>query len=188
MSGGTGAAAGAAATAAAKGRLFWSVAALFVLADVVTKYWAHTQLAPRMPVRVLGDVVRLTLNYNPGAAFGLHLGSWSRWIFLALAVVILGVLGSMYRQADPRDRARVLALALVCGGATGNVINRLWSPRGVVDFLDVGIGSSRWPTFNVADIGVTLGALLLAWVLWREDGAAGAKGADRKAEAGQGNA
>lgn len=185
MSGDTGPAASATASAAAKRRLFWSVAALFVVADVVTKYWAHTQLAPRMPVQVFGDVVRLTLGYNPGAAFGLHLGTWSRWIFLALALVILVVLGSMYRQAAPGDRVRVLALALVCGGAMGNVINRLWSPRGVVDFLDVGIGSSRWPTFNVADIGVTLGALLLAWVLWREDSAAGAKRTDAT-ESGRG--
>lgn len=186
MSGDTGPAAGATASAAAKRRVFWSVAALFVVADVLTKYWAHTQLAPRMPVPVIGDVVRLTLNYNPGAAFGLHLGSWSRWIFLALALAILVVLGSMYRQADVGDRMRVLAIALVCGGAMGNVINRLWSPRGVVDFLDVGIGTSRWPTFNVADIGVTTGALLLAWVLWREDRRTGARRAARTPQTGSG--
>jgi signal peptidase II len=63
---------------------------------------------------------------------------------------------------------RLLALALVCGGAVGNLIDRVRSSRGVVDFIDVGVGSYRWPTFNVADIAVTCGAVALALVLWSE--------------------
>ena len=55
------------------------------------------------------------------------------------------------------------------GGALGNLINRIWSTAGVVDFLDVGVGASRWPTFNVADVGVCVGAFLLALVFWGED-------------------
>ena len=69
----------------------------------------------------------------------------------------------------PGDRARVLALALVCAGAVGNLFDRLRSTLGVVDFLDVGFGDARWPTFNVADMAVSMGAVLLAWVLWQED-------------------
>ncbi|MDQ6829695.1 MAG: signal peptidase II [Gemmatimonadota bacterium] len=60
------------------------------------------------------------------------------------------------------------------GGAVGNLINRILSARGVVDFLDLGSGTARWPTFNVADIGVSVGAVLLAWVLWREESPRGA--------------
>jgi signal peptidase II len=51
----------------------------------------------------------------------------------------------------------------------GNLIDRLRSPAGVVDFIDIGFGDSRWPTFNIADMAVSLGAFLLAWVLWGED-------------------
>jgi signal peptidase II len=57
----------------------------------------------------------------------------------------------------------------VCGGAVGNLIDRITSPFGVVDFIDMGFGDSRWPTFNIADMAVSLGAFLLAWVLWGED-------------------
>ena len=72
--------------------------------------------------------------------------------------------------SSPRgDRFRELALGLVTGGAVGNLIDRIRSHQGVVDFLDVGIGALRWPTFNVADIGVSCGAIALALSLWRED-------------------
>jgi signal peptidase II len=64
---------------------------------------------------------------------------------------------------------RVVSLALVCGGAIGNLIDRIRWNRGVVDFLDVGVGGTRWPTFNVADMAVSIGAFLLAIVLWAED-------------------
>jgi signal peptidase II len=63
-----------------------------------------------------------------------------------------------------------VSLALVCGGAVGNLIDRInLSRQGVVDFIDIGFGDSRWPTFNVADMAVSIGAFLLAWVLWGED-------------------
>ena len=153
-----------------KTSVFWPATALIAVLDVVTKYLAHTRLLPaHLPRDILGDTVRLTLIYNPGAAFGLHLGPASRWIFLALTVGALFILGRLYRHTKPGDRARALALGLVCGGAVGNLINRVWSIRGVVDFIDVGVGNWRWPTFNVADMGVSVGAFLLAWVLWRED-------------------
>ena len=157
-------------SASTNGVVFWPVAALVLLADVVTKAVAAYALQPPgFPNRVLGEVLRFTLVYNPGAAFGLHVGPWSRWIFLVLTAVVLRVLWGLYRQTRDRDNLRTLALALICAGAVGNAIDRLRSADGVVDFIDVGLGSMRWPTFNVADIGVTCGAALLAWVLWREE-------------------
>ena len=68
----------------------------------------------------------------------------------------------------PGDSLRLVALALVCGGAVGNLIDRIRTSRGVVDFIDVWIGSFHWPTFNVADMAVSCGAVLLAVVLWQE--------------------
>jgi signal peptidase II len=150
-------------------RVFAMAAAVIVVLDVLTKYIAELQLAGGTMVRVVGDWVRLHLVYNRGAAFGLHLGEYSRWIFLVIAIVAVVVLYRMSREAMPGDRFRQLALGLVAGGAAGNLIDRIRSGRGVVDFLDVGIGAMRWPTFNVADIAVSCGAIALAISLWRED-------------------
>ena len=150
-------------------RLFWLTIAIVAVTDAVTKHLAHTRLARHVPLDIIGEVVRIALAYNPGAAFGLHVGPYSRWFFLVVTLVALVVLYRMYRDTPPGNRLRVAALALISGGALGNLINRLWSSRGVVDFIDVGVGDLRWPTFNVADIGVSLGAILLGWLLWRED-------------------
>ena len=150
--------------------VFWPVLAVVTVADVVTKGVSERLLAPqRIPHDVLGSWLRLTLVYNPGAAFGLNLGAQSRWIFTALTVVALVILGRLYQATARGDTPRILALALVCAGALGNLLDRLRSEMGVVDFLDVGLGDARWPTFNVADMAVSVGAVLLAWVLWQED-------------------
>jgi signal peptidase II len=148
-------------------RLFWAIAAAIVAADLATKFAAEAFLTHR-PLAVVGEWVRLRLVYNEGAAFGLHLGEHSRWIFFGLALLALVVLGSMVRATRPGDRFRLAALALVCGGATGNLIDRVRSAQGVVDFLDVGVGLWRWPTFNVADSAITVGAVALAISLWLE--------------------
>lgn len=147
----------------------WIVAFVFVT-DQLTKLLAVDHLSPAyVPHPVIGDLLRLTLVYNPGAAFGLHLGQYSRWIFTALTIAALGLLYRLYRETLAGDLRRVMAIALVSGGALGNLLDRLRSPRGVVDFIDVGFNASRWPTFNVADMAVSCGAVLLAIVLWRED-------------------
>ncbi|HEU4560557.1 MAG TPA: signal peptidase II [Longimicrobium sp.] len=126
-------------------------------------------LRPYSPVEVWGDFFRLTFIYNTGAAFGLHLGESSRWVFMGLAAIAVVVLGVMFRGTPWSDRTRLFAIASVTGGAIGNVIDRIRSSRGVIDFLDFGVGDVRWPVFNVADIAVTVGALLLAYSLWREE-------------------
>jgi signal peptidase II len=155
--------------------LFWSVIVGVVLADIVTKAIAVYALVPaRIPRQVIGEYLRFTLVYNPGAAFGLHLGGYSRWIFTALTIGALYILSRLYRTTRPDDWPRTLALALVCAGAIGNLIDRLRSPLGVVDFIDVGIGPDlRWWTFNLADMAVSAGAFMLAWVLWGEEKAEG---------------
>jgi signal peptidase II len=149
--------------------LFWSVLLGVLVLDVGTKWLAVRELPFRVPQSVIGDLLQFTLIYNPGAAFGLHLGPYSRWIFMALTFGALYVLGRLYTTARDGDWQRVLAVALVCSGAIGNLIDRVRSPRGVVDFIDVGLGTMRWPTFNVADMAISCGAILLAWVLWWED-------------------
>lgn len=148
-----------------------------VALDLVTKLVVQALMTPYRPMPVLGDVFRLTYIYNPGAAFGLNLGGQSRLIFGALAVIAVVLLFLFYRATPVTDRVRLVAIASVTGGAIGNLIDRFRSPRGVVDFLDVGVGTVRWPVFNVADIAVTCGAILLAISLWKED----TRGDDRDA-------
>jgi signal peptidase II len=160
----------------ANGALFWPVVAFVVVVDIVTKAVAVNALQPRgLPHPVFGEAIRLTLVYNPGAAFGLHLGPYSRWIFMVLTAGALIILGRLYRATAQGDLLRTLALGLVCAGAVGNLIDRVRSSLGVVDFIDVGVGDMRWPTFNVADMAVSTGAFLLAWVLWGDERAAEAE-------------
>ena len=153
----------------AERRIFWIAAVVVILLDLITKIVAEAVLLRTPGIAVLGDWFQLRLVYNQGAAFGLHLGPYSRWIFLTVAIVAVVVLRRMSRTSPPGDWFRQLALGLVAGGAAGNLIDRIRSTRGVVDFLDVGIGALRWPTFNVADIAVSCGAIALAISLWRED-------------------
>jgi signal peptidase II len=143
--------------------------AIVVVLDRVTKVLATRALGAGESVSLIGDTARLRLVHNPGAAFGLNLGAYSRWIFMVIAIVAIIFLFRMWRETAVADRLRLYALGFVAGGAAGNLIDRFISPRGVVDFIDVGVAALRWPTFNVADIAVSCGAVALALSLWRED-------------------
>jgi signal peptidase II len=143
---------------------------VLVLADCTTKRLAiHHLSPPYMPHEVVGQWFRFTLAYNRGAAMGLFFGPYSRIGLSVVALVALGLLGTLYRRSRASDAWRAAALALVAGGAVGNLLDRLRSARGVVDFIDVGVGDVRFWTFNMADVGITCGALLLALVLSREE-------------------
>jgi signal peptidase II len=151
-------------------RLFWGTAAAIIIADVVSKILVERMLAPRyVPHRIVGNFVRFTLAYNRGAAFSMWLGEYSREIFGSLAVVALVVLWRLYRLtgrgARGGDLTRLFALGLAWGGAAGNLIDRLRSSLGVVDFIDVGYGTMRFYSFNVADAAVPDGALQRGWAV-----------------------
>jgi signal peptidase II len=149
-------------------RFFWVAMILTIILDFITKMIAEDMLL-RTPISVVGTWVQLRLVHNQGAAFGLHVGPYSRWVFFVIALVAVFVLARMSRDAPAGDRFRQWALGFVAGGAAGNMIDRIRSARGVVDFIDVGVGTYRWPTFNVADIAVSCGAVVLAISLWREE-------------------
>jgi signal peptidase II len=148
---------------------FAGTAAAILALDLFTKFLVQQTLHVYESIPVLGDFFRLTYIHNPGAAFGLHLGPYSRFIFLSLAFIALGVLVVMYRHTPAADRLRLFAIGAIAGGALGNVVDRIRSAEGVVDFLDFGIGNLRWPVFNIADTAVTVGAVLLLASLWAED-------------------
>lgn len=171
----TGMAAESAEERSAKASLFVGIVACAVALDYATKIWVQRSLHLYQQIEVVGDYVRLTYIYNPGAAFGIHVGEYSRVVFMMLSLIALIALAVMYWQTPAADRMRLGSIALICGGALGNLIDRFRSARGVVDFVDVGIGTIRWPVFNVADMAVTTGAILLAVSLWQEE-----RGAPRK--------
>ncbi len=136
--------------------------------DIVTKAWVMNTFELYEQTPVIGDFFRFTYTHNRGAAFGLDIGEHSRIFFLILSLVALGILGAIYRGTPSSDRLRVLAIALVSAGALGNIWDRIRLEAGVVDFLDFGIGTSRFPIFNIADSAVTVGAVLLLISFWLE--------------------
>ena len=151
-----------------KARTFWPVLLSLVALDCATKDLAVERLSPvHVPHPVIGELVRFTLAYNPDAAMGLSLGPYSRVGFLLIAAIMICGVGYYYMKAPRESGATALALALIAGGAAGNLIDRVRSSRGVVDFIDVGVGNARFYTFNVADAGVFCGTLFLLVVLSR---------------------
>ena len=152
-----------------RARVFWPILTSLLIADCTTKQLAETYLAPEhTPHEVAGSVVRLTLAHNSGAAMSLSLGRYSRIGFSLAALLALFVLVRLYLATPAHARRRAAALALLVGGAVGNLLNRVLSPRGVTDFIDIGVQSWRFWTFNLADAGIMIGAVLLLVVLSRE--------------------
>jgi signal peptidase II len=155
-----------------KARWFWPLALTLLFTDCATKRAVEQRLPVGQPRPVVGEVVRFTLSYNTNAAMGLQLGGQSRRVVLsALTVAALLVLGVLYHRTRPSERLRVIGVALVAGGALGNLLDRIRSAAGVVDFIDVGVSHVRFWTFNVADMGITAGAILLLLALgWKTHG------------------
>jgi signal peptidase II len=153
-----------------KTRAYWLVVAAVLLADWASKRAAVAALSPPgHPHRLLGNVLRLTLSYNRGAAMGIPLGSHVSGALGVLGLVVAVVLWIWYRRT-PDDRAWIGAtLGLLTGGALGNAWERLLAPLGVVDFIDVGVGTHRFWTFNVADSALTVGVVLLVLLLETEE-------------------
>lgn len=137
--------------------------------DRMTKQWAESSLGGRR-MELLDGLVPLTLAHNRGAAFGIELGSNPRVFFIPITILALVLLGALLVQAGKRDYLRVLALSLVISGALGNLYDRITNVLGVVDFIGpINLGFMHWPIFNVADMAITTGAVLLALSFWMEE-------------------
>ena len=141
-------------------KYLWLSAGVVVL-DQFTKHLAVKHLLNRPPLEIL-PVFDLQLVYNTGAAFGLldDAGGWQNAFFIAVAVIVGGFIFNMLRRLKPGAVQGAVSLALILGGAVGNVIDRLQHGY-VVDFIHWYYRSWHWPTFNIADAAITVGALLL---------------------------
>jgi signal peptidase II len=144
-----------------KARLFWPLAATIVLADCASKRAIEASLTPGQPISVLGDFVRFTLGYNTGIAFGIPFGVGARPLLILFTLIACAGIIWIYRTTDAKQKLQIGALGLIMGGAIGNLLDRLRSASGVVDFIDVGMGATRFWTFNIADSAITVGAILL---------------------------
>ena len=151
-----------------KARVFWPLVLTLILSDCASKRWAESHLTELTPEPVMGNVLRWTLAYNKDGAMGISFGDASRVLLILATLIALFVLARLYRSAEPKDTSLAAATALILGGALGNLIDRVRWNGGVIDFIDVGFGATRFWIFNVADMGVTVGAALLGWLLWRK--------------------
>ncbi len=140
----------------------WSaIAVVVLLLDQASKLLADALLVYHQPVPLL-PMLNLTLSYNPGAAFSFlgDASGWQRWLFSAFAVVVSIVLVVWLRRLPPGERWMRWGLALLLGGAIGNLVDRLAYGH-VIDFIHVYYDRWHYPIFNVADSAITVGAVMI---------------------------
>ena len=149
-------------TSSSRFYVWTAIAALVVIADQATK-WAVVKWVALYEKIPLNSFINLTHHKNPGAAWSFlaDAGGWQRWFFIALASVVSVVLIVwLWRIRHERQAILSAGLALVLGGAIGNLIDRVMYGE-VTDFIQVLFGTWAFPSFNVADAGITVGAALL---------------------------
>ena len=141
-------------------RLLW-LSLLVVVLDQWSKHWIVANFR-EYEVLTVWPVFNLTLVYNTGAAFSFlsDAGGWQRWFFVTVGVLVSLVMVIWLARLQPRERWTALGLAMVVGGAVGNLIDRVVLGK-VVDFLQWHWQDWYWPSFNLADSAITLGVILL---------------------------
>jgi signal peptidase II len=161
---------------------------VIIALDVMTKKWALVALEFESS-ELFGGLLPLTLAFNKGAAFGIRVGEDSRWFFIPVTIIALTLLTVLFRQAEDRDYLRIGSISLVVSGAVGNLYDRMRWSEGVVDFLGpVDLWLWDFPIFNVADMAITCGAILLAISFWFEEQEERAREAAEKTAVGDASA
>ncbi len=135
-------------------------AAIVVVLDQLSKWWIVFDVMRPPRVIEVFPFFNLVMGWNRGVSFGMFDSDspLSQWLLIGLALAVVGALLVWLKRAD--DRLICLAIGLIVGGALGNVIDRIHFGA-VADFLDFYIGSYHWPAFNVADAGISVGAVIL---------------------------
>jgi signal peptidase II len=148
-----------------KSGLIWLLLSAAVIGlDQLTKIIVLDTLQPYVPHPVIPGFLNWTLAFNTGAAFSFLADQegWQRWVFTGIAVVVSAVLTSWLARISRKDWRTALPLALVIGGALGNLIDRLRFGH-VTDFIQVYYREWAFPSFNIADSAISIGAVLLVW-------------------------
>lgn len=145
-----------------KNSLMWLLLSLLILVlDQITKTWVSNHLSFNQPVNIL-PYFDLRLLHNTGAAWSIlaDQGGWQRWFLSGLAIIVSIVIMVWLTRLDSKQRWLACALALILGGALGNVMDRIIYGY-VVDFIDIYYQQWHWPAFNIADIAISIGAIML---------------------------
>ena len=138
----------------------WVWAPVVLILDFTSKRIVlANETALRSKISIIGDFLRFIYVRNPGSAMGLF--PVGRYVLVGISVLASLFLIYLYRTTNPGLKVRLGAMAAILGGAVGNLVDRIFYQGHVVDFIDVGIGTHRFYTFNVADMGVTVGGTLL---------------------------
>lgn len=137
------------------------LAIVVVVFDQLTKYIASTSLEMHQPLAVM-PMFNWTLMHNPGAAFSFlaNEDGWQRWFFATIAVVVSVVIFLWIKKLEQHQKWQAISLALILGGAVGNVIDRIWLGY-VVDFIQIYYQQWYWPAFNIADSAISIGVVMI---------------------------
>lgn len=152
-------------------KILFGLALLVLALDQLTKWAVVTWIPIHRPISVIPGLFDLVNIRNRGAAFGFLNRpdiEWQFWLFLVATLVATWAIISLVRSATREQPVLFSGLGLVLGGALGNLVDRL-RMRAVVDFLDVYWGDWHWPAFNMADMGICVGAFLACICLWKQD-------------------
>lgn len=152
-------------------RFTW-ISAVVILFDQITKIIAHKSLTLFAPKVIIENYFNISLAYNEGAAFSFlsNAGGWQRWFFIVLTVVVSALVIYWLKNLKAHEKSAAIGFSLILGGAIGNLIDRVYLGK-VIDFIQVHYQNLYyWPTFNIADSAITLGAAILI-----ADGIAGSR-------------
>lgn len=151
--------------------LRYSILAIVILIlDQVTKFWAYGRLRTGPDITVIDGLFKLSYTENPGIAFGMLSESESAlkiWLLAAVSLAAVAVVIYFAIKAPPNNRLMMVALMCVLGGIIGNLIDRVRLGV-VIDFILLYVGEYRWPTFNIADAAICIGAVLLSIDILRD--------------------
>jgi len=149
---------------------YLAVTAIVLVLDQITKYWVAAALQGDGEIVVVRGLMNLSYTENSGIAFGMLNNGDMKWLLIAISVAAIAVVVFYLTRTSPANRILLVALGLLAGGISGNLIDRIRMGR-VIDFIEVFYRSYHWPVFNVADAAISVGAVLLAVDLFLAPGA-----------------
>lgn len=143
-----------------------AIAGLLLLIDQLSKHYLEKLIFPGQSIPLVKNLFQLTLIHNPGGAFGLFRRG-GPLLLVIISVLVITLIFLFWRKFPTKDFSGKLSLGLIVGGALGNLVDRLRLGY-VVDFLDLSLRGHHWPAFNFADLGITIGVIILYYKMLKK--------------------
>jgi len=141
------------------------ITAIVIMVDQMTKYWVAAALQDGGDIVLIRGLLNFSYTENPGIAFGMLNNGNVKWLLVSVSIVAIAVVVFYLMKTDGYNKLLLIALALLAGGISGNLIDRIRMGR-VIDFIEIYYRTNHFPVFNIADTAITIGALLLAYDLF----------------------